>query len=95
MKLVFTTVEKKKDAERIAHTLVKEKLAGCVLLLPVNSRFLWKNKFTKTKEKMLLIKVKNSNEKKAMALIKKIHPYDLPAIISVNAKANKEYEKWL
>jgi periplasmic divalent cation tolerance protein len=48
---IFTTTEKKEDAEKIAQTLVKERLAGCVQIIgTISSVYRWKNKIEKAEE---------------------------------------------
>jgi len=91
---IQTTVGKKKDAESIAETLVKNKIAACVQILPLNSVYRWKGKIEKAKEFLLLIKGKDF--KKIERALKKLHPYDIPEIIQVKiTKANKSYSNWI
>lgn len=90
MKLILTTVDK--DAEQIAETLVTEKLAACVNILPINSVYRWQDKIEKTEEKLLLIKTKD-DPTETINKIKEIHPYDLPVIETINAESNAE--EWI
>ena len=91
---IQTTVGKKKDAEKIAEALVKNKIAACVQILPINSVYRWKGKIEKEKEYLLLIKGKDY--KKIEKALTKIHPYDIPEIIQIKiTKASKPYSKWI
>ena len=44
---------------------------------------------------MLLAKTNEKNFKKVESEVKKIHSYEIPCIMRLDAKANKEYEKWV
>jgi len=93
MRLVLTTVRKKSDAVLLAKQLVAKKAAGCVVFLPAESVYVWKKKVAHEKEWLLLIKTRT--ETRVRSLLEKIHPYQLPAIMSLPAKANKTFEAWL
>ena len=96
MILVLTTTDKKSLAQKIASTLLKEKLVACVSILPMESSYWWKGKIVNAKEFQVILKTKAENFKKIEKLIKKLHTYDLPEIISVNIeKAGKDYLTWI
>ena len=80
--LILTTVAKKSDASRIAKTLVEERLAACVTILPgAESRYSWKGKVCIEKEFVLLIKTLPRSYAKLEPRLKGIHPYECPEII--------------
>ncbi|HLD29796.1 MAG TPA: divalent-cation tolerance protein CutA, partial [bacterium] len=57
--LVMTTTDKKQEAEKIAQTLVGEKIAACVQILgPVSSIYRWEQKVTQSEEFLLFIKTR-------------------------------------
>jgi periplasmic divalent cation tolerance protein len=96
MILVLTTTDKKSLAQKIASTLLKEKLVACVSILPMDSSYWWKGKIVNAKEFQVVLKTKAENYKKIEKLIKKLHTYDLPEIISLNIeKAGKDYLTWI
>jgi len=91
---IQTTVGKKKDAENIAETLVKNKIAACVQILPISSVYRWKGKIEKAKEYLLFIK--GNNFKKIEKALKRLHPYAVPEIIQIKIpKASKSYSNWI
>jgi len=94
---VFTTVEKRENAEMIANTLVSKRLAGCVQILgPIASTYWWKGNVDTAQEWLCLIKSKRTLYEKLEKAIKKIHPYETPEIISTSIYAgSKEYLEWL
>lgn len=93
---IYTTCKNKKEAMKISNYLIKNKLAACINMFPINSLYRWKNKIVKGKEYSLIIKTKNEKFNKIKNEIKKIHSYEVPCILKVNInKANKEYLSWL
>ncbi|MGB9722187.1 MAG: divalent-cation tolerance protein CutA [bacterium] len=94
---VFTTVEKREDAEKIAKAVIEKRLAGCVQVLgPIKSIYWWKGNIETAEEWLCIMKSKKrlySNLEKA---IKEIHSYETPEIIAVPIIAGYEgYLKWL
>jgi len=94
---VFTTTEKKEDAERIAQTLVRKKLSACVQIVgAISSTYRWKGKVETTQEWLCLIKSENSLYKELERTIKEIHPYEIPEIIAVPIVAGSgKYLQWV
>ncbi len=96
MILILTTTDKKSLAQKIASALLREKLIACCSILPMKSSYWWKGKITNAKEFQLILKTKDENFAKIEKIIKSLHTYELPEIISINIeKAGKDYIKWL
>lgn len=95
--LVLVTVGSEKEAQKIAETLVKEKLAGCVNIIPqVKSYFSWRKKFYKEKEALLLVKTKTALFEKLKKRILKLHSYETPEIVLLPIeKGFKNYLDWI
>jgi len=94
---VFTTTGKREDAEKVAQTLVKKRLAGCVQIIgPIQSTYWWKNRKETAEEWLCLIKSEKSLYKELEKTIKETHPYETPEITAVPIVAgSKEYLEWL
>ncbi len=94
---VFTTVAKRRDAERIAKFLSDKKLSACTQIVgPITSFFRWKGKVKKSKEWLCIVKTKKSRYKKIEKVIKEIHPYKLPEIVATPIIAgSREYLEWM
>jgi len=94
---VFTTVDKKSEAERIALILSKNKLSACAQIIgPIVSFYQWKGKLKKSKEWLCIVKAKRSQYKKIEKAIKEIHPYKLPEIIAIPIiEGSREYLAWI
>ena len=94
---VFTTVDNKEAAERIAKSIVEKRLAACVQIVgPIESVYRWKGKIEKAVEWLLLIKSKKSLYAELEKSIREMHPYEVPEIISVPiSQGFKDYLNWL
>lgn len=95
--LVLVTVGSEKEADKIAQTLVKEKLAACVNIIPqIKSYFNWQRKFYKEKEALLLVKTKTVLFEKLKDRILEMHSYQTPEIILLPIeKGFNNYLDWL
>ena len=94
---VLTTVGNKADAEKIARTLVEEKLAACVQILgPLTSYFHWQGKLDTAGEYLCLVKSRNDLFTELEKAIKDLHPYEVPEILALPVvKGGKEYLDWM
>lgn len=95
MRLLYITCKDKKEARNIATVLMNKKLIACANIFPINSLYNWKGKMQDEKEVVLLAKTKDSKSNSAEKEIKRLHSYEIPCIIKVNASANKEYQNWI
>ncbi len=95
--LVFSTVPDLETGERIATTLVSERLAACVNILPaVTSIYYWQGEVQKDTERLLLIKTSTSGYPPLEKRLLSLHPYELPEIIAVPVKAGLAgYLQWI
>ena len=96
LQITFTKVETLEDAKKIARTLVQEKLAACVNILPhILSVYEWKGQLEESGEVGLIIKSSLDSKKALLDRLKELHPYELPAISSFEAETTVEYENWV
>ncbi len=95
MTLLYITCKGKKEAEKISMHLLKKRLIACANILPIKSMYWWNQKIVNDVEYAVLAKTNSKNYKKAVDEVKKIHSYKIPCILRIEAKANKEYEKWV
>ena len=80
--VVTTTVSQREDAERLAEILLSEKLAACVQIFSIGSRYIWKGEKVAEPELMLLIKTRASLFDRVMARIAEEHPYETPELVA-------------
>ena len=95
--IVFVTCESEEQANTIAETVVTERLAACVNVLPrIRSCYVWEQKLTWSDEVLLLIKTTRGRFDQLQDRIKSLHSYSLPEIVSVTIDdALDKYLAWI
>jgi periplasmic divalent cation tolerance protein len=95
--IVFVTCESEEQAESIAETVVREKLAACVNILPkMWSCYVWKDELTWSEEFQLLIKTTQGRFGQLQERIRAMHTYEVPEIVSVAMEdAAQNYLDWI
>jgi periplasmic divalent cation tolerance protein len=82
--LILTTVPDGDRGEQLARTLVDERLAACVNVLPpMTSFYRWKGRVEQDVERQLAIKTTRARVAAVQARIRELHPYELPELIVV------------
>ncbi len=95
--VVFVTASSKKEAQKIAAGLIKQKIAACVNIVDkVDSLFFWEGKTQKAKESLLIIKSRKEKLARLIRLVKSLHSYTVPEIIALPVIAgDKPYLRWI
>lgn len=95
--VVLITAPNDDDAGRIGHSLVEEKLAGCVnIIRSVRSIYRWKGSIEDEPEVLLIIKTKRSLFERLTQRVSELHRYSVPEIIAVPlVEGNERYLAWL
>ncbi len=95
--VVFVTAKSEKEGEKIAQSLLKEKLAACVNIVPgLKSVFRWKGKISTEEEVLLMIKTKDVLFEKLKKRVIELHSYEVPEIVALGILAGYEkYWDWL
>ena len=96
MKLVLTTAPEK-EAERIARSLVGERLCACAQVLPpMRSIYWWKGKVEDAEERLILLKTDEVHLERLEARLTELHPYDVPEFVAMEVeRASAAYSSWL
>ena len=82
--MVITNVPDRECALRIAHALVERRLAACVnILAECTSVYRWQGQLENAAEVPVLIKTRAAIYDDVEAVIRSLHPYELPEIIAV------------
>jgi periplasmic divalent cation tolerance protein len=94
---VFTTVEKREDADRIASTVVNKRVAACAQILgPIHSTYWWKGKVEEAGEWLVMMKTRQDLFSSLEKEIRAIHPYEVPEIIALPIVAGSaSYLDWI
>ena len=95
--IVFTHAPDRAVAENIARALVERKLAACVnILAECKSIYRWQGKIETAGEVPLLIKTRADIYDELEAVIKSLHPYELPEIVAVPVeRGSGDYLDWI
>jgi len=84
--LCFCTCPDEAVARRIADTLVDERLAACVSVLPgLRSVYRWQGAIERADEVLLLIKTVRGQVEPLTARVASLHPCELPELVAVEA----------
>ncbi|MCV2881769.1 divalent-cation tolerance protein CutA [Actibacterium sp. XHP0104] len=83
-------------ASEIADALLGQHLVACANILnPVESRYHWEGKLQRETEVPLEVKTRPALEREVEAVVKALHPYDVPPIVRHDCRASKAYETWV
>src|SRR5262245_477589 len=95
--IVFVTAGSRADAERIAETVVGERLAACANLIgPIRSIYRWRGEVCRDDEILLLLKTTRERYSALEARVRAIHSYETPEVIAVPIElGSAAYLDWL
>ena len=94
--IVLTTLGADADAASLARTLVAERLAACVNVLPpMTSLYRWKGVVEEDREQQLIIKTTSDRTAALGARLRELHPYELPEFVVLDATASVAYAAWV
>jgi periplasmic divalent cation tolerance protein len=95
MILIYCPCKDKEEAKMISTSLMGKKLISCANIIQSDSLYCWKGKICDDKEAIAIMKTTAKKSGLAEKEIKRLHSYELPAIIKIYASANKEFERWM
>ena len=95
--LLYVTTGSKDEAQEIGRQLLEEKIAACVNIIDgMTSMYWWEGKIAADNEAILIIKIDDAYNEKAILRITELHSYDCPCILVLPIKAgNEAYLNWL
>lgn len=95
--LIYTTFPTLDDAKRVGSALVAARLAACVNMFPgMISIFEWKGAREEASEVAMLIKTRAALTEVVFAETKRLHPYELPALLILPTEGGSaEYCHWI
>lgn len=97
LRLVISSCPSLESAASLARQLVTERLAACASILPgVTSIYHWKGALQQDSEVLLLIKTAPAQVEPLMTQLQRLHPYEVPEIITLAADAvHPPYLQWV
>ena len=95
--IVYCTCPDNLVAQTIARSLVEQRVAACVNILPaVRSIYSWQGEIHDDAEVLLLIKTDRNHFQALSDIITRAHPYETPEIIGVPFEAGYQpYLEWM
>ena len=93
--LVMVTFPDNDSAKSMIEKVLEQRLAACILDMEVNSSYIWENQNQQEREVLVLFKTNQNNLEQLEQYISTNHPYDVPAILKIDASANQDYQKWI
>ncbi len=95
--VVFITAPDENTAADIARVLVGNGLAACVnIVRNIRSIYKWQGKMEDESEVLMIVKTSRDKFSALEAKVRKMHPYDVPEIVSVPiTQGSDPYIEWL
>ena len=94
---MLTTLAADVDAAALGRTLVAERLAACVNVLPVmTSVYRWQGRVEEEREQQLVIKTGADRVAALAARLRELHPYEVPEFLVLPVSDGSDaYLRWL
>ena len=94
---MLTTIAAEADGAALGRTLVDERLAACVNVLPaMTSVYRWKGQVEQDREQQLIIKTTRDRLAALEARVRELHSYELPEFLVIAAGGGAEaYLAWV
>jgi len=95
--VVLVTVGNREEAEKIASSLVSERLAACCNLIGgVDSTYRWQGAICRDEEVLLVIKTRRERFEALCARVAELHSYEVPEIVALPVVAgHRPYLNWV
>jgi periplasmic divalent cation tolerance protein len=95
--LVFTNLPDREAALSLAEALVDKRLAACVNVLGgCTSVYRWEGAVERAEEVPVMIKTRAARYPEVEALIRSLHPYELPEVVAVPVvRGLPDYLEWV
>jgi periplasmic divalent cation tolerance protein len=94
---VTTTLPDRAAAQRMADTLIAERLAACAQVLgPVSSTYRWDGRVEHAEEWYCNLKTTDQRLPALEQRVRELHPYELPELIAIPISGgDTQYLEWI
>ena len=94
--VIQTSTDSKRISELITNDLLKNNLSPCINISnKTDSHYIWNEKILNDKEYIIRIKCLNNDKNRIISIIKELHNYEIPEIISYEFNIlDNLYEEW-
>jgi periplasmic divalent cation tolerance protein len=95
--VVFITAPKGDAGPTLARTLVEDRLAACVNILPdIRSIYAWEGEICDDGEVLMVVKTRAALFERLRKFVVDAHPYDVPEVIALPlAEGHPAYLEWV
>ncbi len=95
--VVLITASSQEEAQKIARTMVEERLFACAnILFPIQSIYHWQGKVCDDKEALIFAKTKTVLFNSIVKRVKELHSYQVPEVLFLPVtQGSEDYLKWL
>ena len=94
--VVLTTVGTPGQARSLSRALLSSRLAACVSVLPVRSRYWWEGRLASGRESLLVVKTRRALLPRLREAVLRLHPYEVPEFLALGVLAgHKPYLSWI
>lgn len=95
--IVLTTIPADADGPAFGRTLVEERLAACVNLLPImESVYRWEGRVEHESERQVVIKTARERVVALWDRVREMHPYEVPEFVVLPiVDGNDAYLRWM
>ncbi|XP_010272941.1 PREDICTED: protein CutA 1, chloroplastic-like isoform X2 [Nelumbo nucifera] len=95
--VVYVTVPNREAGRKLAESIIKEKLAACVNIVPgIESLYRWQGEIHQDSEELLIIKTREPLLEALTEHVRANHEYEVPEVIALPIKGGSlKYLEWL
>ena len=93
--LIYVTASKRREAKKIADSLLNKRLVACVNMMRSHSLYRWKGKIKRSKEIVLFMKSDRRHMSAIVKDVKALSSYQTPCVVELSVEGgSKEYLAW-
>lgn len=95
--LMYSTAPTKDEAQRIARTVVDERLAACAnVIAGVTSMYWWEGSVQEDVEAVIIMKTRADLVEALTSRVRDLHSYQCPCVVAVPIEGgNAEFLQWI
>ena len=95
--MVYMTAENPEQAKNIAQTLVGERMAACVNIIPgMKSFYWWEGKVAEGQETVVIAKTTQAHVSRLTERVKALHSYSCPCVVALPVEGgNADFLAWI
>lgn len=95
--VVLSTCASPEEADRLARSLVEQRLAACVNVIPgISSHYWWQGRLETAQECLLLVKSSRERFDQLRSVLEQAHSYEIPEVIALPVvDGSLNYLNWI